>query len=103
MKYNDMPALWFPPLTYYKEKGAIDFEKMEQELAKIYPYSQGVLIPGKSGILEDTCYKRCFSALKKAGKNVYRNCHCLPPLRLHRTALPASPHSDSIRSRTDVR
>ena len=64
---------------------------------------QGVLIPGKSGILEDTCYKRCFSALKKAGKNVYRNCHCLPPLRLHRTALPASPHSDSIRSRTDVR
>ena len=56
MKYNDMPALWFPPLTYYKEEGKIDFEKMECELAKIYPYSQGVLIPGSTGdawVLDD--------------------------------------------------
>ena len=56
MKRNDFPTLWFPPLTYYKEEGKIDFEKMEQELAKIYPYSQGVLIPGSTGdawVLDD--------------------------------------------------
>ena len=56
MKRNDFPTLWFPPLTYYKEEGAIDFEKMEQELAKIYPYSRGVLIPGSTGdawVLDD--------------------------------------------------
>lgn len=56
MKRNDFPALWFPPLTYYKEEGKIDFEKMECELAKIYPYSQGVLIPGSTGdawVLDD--------------------------------------------------
>ena len=49
MKIKDFPALWFPPLTYYKEGGTIDTDKMTDELSKIYPYSRGVLVPGSTG------------------------------------------------------
>ncbi len=49
MKIKDFPTLWFPPLTYYKEGGVIDTDKMARELSKIYPYSKGVLVPGSTG------------------------------------------------------
>ena len=49
MKIKDFPILWFPPLTYYKEGGVIDTDKMTDELSKIYPYSRGVLVPGSTG------------------------------------------------------
>lgn len=49
MKIKDFPTLWFPPLTYYKEGGVIDTDKMTVELSKIYPYSKGVLVPGSTG------------------------------------------------------
>ena len=49
MKIKGFPELWFPPLTYYKEGGIIDTDKMTEELAKIYPYSKGVLVPGSTG------------------------------------------------------
>lgn len=49
MRIENFPTLWFPPLTYYKEGGVIDTDKMAFELSKIYPYSKGVLVPGSTG------------------------------------------------------
>ena len=49
MRIENFPALWFPPLTFYKEGGVIDTDKMARELSKIYPYSKGVLVPGSTG------------------------------------------------------
>lgn len=49
MKINGFPTLWFPPLTYYKEGGIIDSERMTEALEEIYPYSKGVLVPGSTG------------------------------------------------------
>ncbi len=49
MKINGFPDLWFPPLTYYREGGVIDYDKMTEALEAIYPYSRGVLVPGSTG------------------------------------------------------
>lgn len=49
MLLNDFPRLWFPPLTYYKADGSLDLERMEQMLARVHPYCQGVLVPGSTG------------------------------------------------------
>lgn len=49
MIMNEFPTLWFPPLTYYDEGGEIDYDMMTEALEAIYPYSQGVLVPGSTG------------------------------------------------------
>ena len=58
MKINGFPDLWFPPLTYYSEGGAIDYGRMTEALEAIYPYSRGVLVPGSTGdgwVLSQEC------------------------------------------------
>ena len=49
MHINGFPALWFPPLTYYKAEGVIDTERMTEALEEIYPFCRGVLVPGSTG------------------------------------------------------
>ena len=49
MYIDGLPRLWFPPLTFYKENGIIDTDRMTEELSQIYPYSKGVLVPGSTG------------------------------------------------------
>lgn len=49
MKIPGFPVLWFPPLTYYRKGGEIDFEKMTTQLKKIRPFCSGVLVPGSTG------------------------------------------------------
>lgn len=46
---NNLPRLWVPTLTFYRETGEIDFERTDVMLARIYPYCQGVLVPGSTG------------------------------------------------------
>lgn len=49
MLLNEFPRLWFPPLTYYRADGSLDFDRMEQMLARVHPHCQGVLVPGSTG------------------------------------------------------
>ena len=49
MKIEGFPVLWFPPLTYYGEGGAVDTDKMKKALGAIHSYSKGVLVPGSTG------------------------------------------------------
>lgn len=49
MRIQGLPTLWFPPLTFYREDGSIDFDRTDEMLARVYPYSQGVLVPGSTG------------------------------------------------------
>lgn len=49
MLLKEFPRLWFPPLSYYREDGSLDFPRMDRMLAKVHPYCQGVLVPGSTG------------------------------------------------------
>lgn len=49
MLLNEFPRLWFPPLTYYRADGTLDFDRMEQMLARVHPHCRGVLVPGSTG------------------------------------------------------
>lgn len=49
MKIPGFPLLWFPPLTFYKEDGQIDYERMTVQMKKIRPFCKGVLVPGSTG------------------------------------------------------
>ncbi|MCI2055974.1 MAG: dihydrodipicolinate synthase family protein [Oscillibacter sp.] len=49
MLREQFPRLWFPPLTYYRADGSLDFARMDAMLARVYPHCQGVLIPGSTG------------------------------------------------------
>lgn len=49
MKIPGFPVLWFPPLTFYKEGGEIDYDRMSVQLKKIRPFCKGVLVPGSTG------------------------------------------------------
>lgn len=46
---ENVPRLWFPPLTDYRADGSLDFPRMEQRLARVYPWCRGVLVPGSTG------------------------------------------------------
>ena len=49
MKYPGFPELWFPPLTFYREGGEIDYERIAAQMRKIRPFCRGVLVPGSTG------------------------------------------------------
>jgi dihydrodipicolinate synthase/N-acetylneuraminate lyase len=46
---NDFPKLWCPSLTFYNEKGSIDFDRMSSHLDYLLPYINSYLIPGSTG------------------------------------------------------
>ena len=49
MKLTGFSELWFPPLTFYKEGGEIDYERIAVQMIKIRPFCKGVLVPGSTG------------------------------------------------------
>lgn len=49
MLRKSFPRLWFPPLTYYKESGEPDFDRMDEMLRKVHPFCQGALVPSSTG------------------------------------------------------
>ena len=49
MKIPGFPVLWFPPLTFYREGGEIDYERMTAQMKKIRPFCKGILVPGCTG------------------------------------------------------
>lgn len=49
MLRENFPRLWFPPLSYYRESGEPDFDRMDEMLKKVHPYCQGALVPSSTG------------------------------------------------------
>lgn len=46
---DDIPRLWCPLLTHYRDDGSIDFERMSRHFSHIAPAVRGYLIPGSTG------------------------------------------------------
>jgi dihydrodipicolinate synthase/N-acetylneuraminate lyase len=46
---DDIPRLWCPLLTHYRDDKTIDFDRMESHFAYISPWVKGFLIPGSTG------------------------------------------------------
>jgi dihydrodipicolinate synthase/N-acetylneuraminate lyase len=46
---SNIPRLWCPLLTHYRDDGAIDFDRMSAHLRFVLPWVKGYLIPGSTG------------------------------------------------------
>jgi len=46
---SNIPRLWCPLLTHYREDGSIDFDRMSAHLRFVLPWVKGYLIPGSTG------------------------------------------------------